>query len=208
MAGSWQGTPRRGGVEGDDVLPVTGGSPSGAREGWRGPWAWSSAEGGGLCCEPHLGAQSAGDGARGTCPEGASTAESHSMPAVAGRNHWQQLLMATGLTSRSCGAVGLWGLAMIFCQPAPRRRSSAPHAPAGPVLSRGSNPSRAEPPRREAGDKHSDRRCGNARPGREVPQHPPSLPGPSSPPPHPSDHALRQCSRRFCTLRAAGLAAA
>lgn len=35
-----------------------------------------------------------------------------------------------------------------------------------------------------------------------------SSPGPSLPPPHPSDHPSRQCSRRFRTLHAAGLAAA
>lgn len=55
--------------------------------GWRVPWAWSPIEGAGPCYEPHLRAQSAGDRALGTCPEGASTAGSRSMSVTAGKNH-------------------------------------------------------------------------------------------------------------------------
>lgn len=55
--------------------------------GWRVPWAQSPIDGAGLCYEPHLRAQSAGDRALGTCPEGASTAGSSSMSVTAGKNH-------------------------------------------------------------------------------------------------------------------------
>lgn len=55
--------------------------------GWRVPWAWSPIERGGLCYEPHLRAQSAGDRAPGTSLEGASTAGSRSMSVAAGKNH-------------------------------------------------------------------------------------------------------------------------
>lgn len=61
----------------------------------------------GCAANPTSGHRAPGTEPGGTCLEGASTAGSRSVPAAAGKNHRQQLLMATGLTSPSRGAAGL-----------------------------------------------------------------------------------------------------